>query len=62
MRNPDRIYNILERIKVCWEKWPDWRFMQLICNFQCAIGQVGFYIEDDEFIEALEAYCEINEK
>ena len=30
MRNPDRIDDVLERMKVCWKKWPDWRFMQLM--------------------------------
>lgn len=62
MRNPDRIDDVLERMKTCWKKWPDWRFMQLICNFQRAIGQDGFYIEDDKFIEALKTYCEVNEE
>ncbi len=34
--------------------------MQLMCNFQRAIGHDGFYIEDDKFIEALETYCEVD--
>lgn len=60
MRDVNRIDEILKRIKVCWERWPDWRFMQLMCNFQRGIGQDGFYLEDDKFIEALEYYCEVN--
>ena len=39
--------------------FPDWRFMQLINNFQAWIGSDGFYLEDDEFIEKFKQF--INE-
>lgn len=59
MRDPNRIYPFCERLAKIWsEKVPDWRFMQLISNLQSAIGNDGFYIEDDHILEILDAYLE----
>ena len=59
MRDEYRIQLFCERLaKILSEKVPDWRFMQLISNFQSAIGNDGFYIEDDHILEILDAYLE----
>lgn len=56
MRNPDRIKPLLMDLSELWEQYcPDWRFMQLICNFQQWLRSDGFYIEDDKI---LEKFCE----
>lgn len=57
MRNPDRIETFLCEIGKLWkEKFPDWRFGQLMFNFFSALGD-PFYYEEDEFLEAFKAYC-----
>ena len=59
MRDINRIYPFCERLAKIWSgKAPDWRFMQLISNLQSAIGNDGFYIEDDRILEILDAYLE----
>ncbi len=61
MRNPDRIKPFLETVEELWNKYPDWRFMQLICNLQRYLGTDGFYYEDDKMREILEAMIEHGE-
>ena len=39
-----------------WDKVPEWRFMQLISNFQSYMGSDCFYMTDKEFVEKLAAY------
>ena len=59
MRDINRIYTFCMRLAKIWsEKAPDLRFMQLISNLQSAIGNDGFYIEDDHILEILDAYLE----
>ena len=54
MRNPNRIPEILATLKQAWEKFPDWRFGQLIENLKIDIGVNDlFYIEDDELVEKI---------
>lgn len=56
MRNPDRIEPLLMELANVWEQcFPDWRFMQVVCNFQGWLQSDGFYIEDDKLIEK---FCE----
>lgn len=57
-RNPNRIDDVLKQMGELWKEVPDWRFMQLICNFQRYIGQDGFYIEDNKLIEKLKEWME----
>lgn len=60
MRDPKRIDNILNRIKVIWKSHPDLRFIQLILN-----SVDDYYLEDDDFIEKLESFydkCEFTEE
>ena len=59
MRDINRIYPFCERLAKIWsEQAPDLRFMQLISNLHSAIGNYGFYIEDDHILEILDAYLE----
>jgi len=56
MRNPDRIEPFLNEVGKVWrEKFPDWRFGQLMYNFFSVLGD-PFYYEEDELLEALKAY------
>lgn len=57
MRNPERIALYIEQLREQWERVPDWRFGQLLCNTLGGVmEEVGcsdiFYLEDDEFFEA----------
>ena len=58
MRDVNRIPHILEQIGEEWKKLPDWRLMQLICNFQRWCGSDGFYIEDDRLVEKLKQFTD----
>jgi hypothetical protein len=40
---------------------PDWRFGQLISNFQLQVGRDLFYIEDDVMEEMLKEYFNFEE-
>lgn len=57
MRNPERIPVILKRIGEVWKKFPDWRFGQLMSNFESWYGKDIFFPEDDEFAELLEEFA-----
>lgn len=48
MRDEKRIKPFLEELQNIWERVPDWRFFQLICNIQRGLGSDGFYLEDDD--------------
>lgn len=58
MRNPSRIYPLLNQIGDIWSRHPDLRFGQLIKNIEaCGPGDGGlFCIEDDEFEKAIEKF------
>ena len=56
MRDINRIDEVLAALKENWEKVPDWRLGQLLCNLQSAAGNDLFYVEDDKFVELLEEY------
>ena len=52
MRNSNRIHPLLMDIGNVWKQcFPDWRFMQVVCNFQRWLNSDGFYIEDDKLCE-----------
>lgn len=58
MRPIERIDLFLAEIGAIWkERFPDWRFGQLIYNFICENGD-PFYWEDEEFLARLEAYLQ----
>lgn len=54
MRDPKRIRPMLEVIANVWEKNPDWRLGQLLCN---AWGHHRdmFFPEDDELLDSIKA-------
>lgn len=54
MRDPQRIDNILERLKTVWKDNPDLRLGQLLL----AVVKMDrlFYIEDEVLIQTLENY------
>ena len=57
MRDINRIDPFLKEVGEIWkERFPDWRFGQLMYNFICEIGD-PFYWEEEEFLEKLEKYC-----
>lgn len=57
MRSPDRIELFVVELGHFWREYcPDWRFMQLLCNFQRWLGYDGFYLEDDKCMERFEKY------
>lgn len=56
MRDPKRIDKCLNTLREIWYEFSDWRFMQLICNFQSWIGTDGFFLEDEDFQKKLSEY------
>lgn len=57
MRKPKRIEVFLTDIGEIWkERYPDWRFGQLMFNFFCVYGD-PFFLEEDEFLVAFQAFC-----
>ena len=54
MRDPERIGPMLEVIKKIWEKYPDLRLGQLLCN--AVPESLIYYIEDEALIGAIEKY------
>lgn len=52
MRDPNRIDQLLARLKAIWERHPDLRLGQLILNV--ASDPVLYYVEDEELITAME--------
>lgn len=66
MRNTNRIYEILDALRQAWEKYPDWRFFQLVCNLQKyvsddVVGGDCFYVEDDKTLEAIKEMFALEE-
>ena len=56
MRDPKRIKPFLKRLAAVWEKVPDWRFGQLMCNTLGACGKDPFFADDEELISAIEEF------
>ena len=57
MINPDRLDPFYEKLcEIHKEKFPDWRFGQLVFNFMRWYGD-PFYLEEDKFMEKFEEYC-----
>lgn len=52
MRDPNRIDQLLARLKAIWERNPDLRLGQLILNV--ASDPVLYYVEDEELMTAME--------
>lgn len=56
MRDPKRIYIVVNDIMHEWEKYPDLRLGQLISNAMNGSGVDLFYIEDEELVKAIKKY------
>ena len=56
MRDPNRIEPFLNELGEIWkERYPDWRFGQLMYNFFSSYGD-PFYLDEDAFMAAFRAY------
>ena len=60
MRDIKRIRKFCNRLAAAWEKVPDWRFGQLMCNILGSMGKDPFFPEDDEMIAFIERYVGID--
>lgn len=63
MRDPNRLDELYLRMKeIHQEKVPDWRIGQFMLNFMSWYGakykRDMFYIEDNQFVDAIETYFE----
>ena len=63
MRDPNRLDELYLRMKeIHQEKAPDWRIGQFMLNFMSWYGakykRDMFYIEDNQFVDAIETYFE----
>lgn len=61
MRDPERIDEFCDRLKVAWKRLPDWRFGQFMMNClrsMHAQGRDPFFPEEPEMIEFIEKYAE----
>lgn len=62
MRNPDRISYVLSLIAQGWQKVPDLRICQIFENLKSYAGKDDlFYMEDDEFIQLIIDYFDLDE-
>ena len=51
MRDKQRIVLIQEEIRKYWEKHPDLRLSQIVCNCSVSLGVTDpFYLEDDDLL------------
>lgn len=60
VRDPNRIDELLERLKTVWKKQPDLRLGQIIINagrFTLGLDDV-FYVEDEQLVKAIESELE----
>lgn len=61
-RDPERIEPFLEELARLWHKVPDWRFGQLMLNFQYWLNATshgdGFYLEEDKYLELFKNFME----
>lgn len=56
-RSYSRIRNHVGQIGELWfKKVPEWRFGQIISNFESYLGTDIFYISDEDFIRKLNDY------
>lgn len=49
LRDPGRIPEVLDALAKLWNKYPDWRFGQLISNVFAVLDEDVFYTEDDDW-------------
>lgn len=62
MRDINRIEPFLKEVGEIWkERFPDWRFGQLMYNFICETGD-PFHWEEEEFLAKLRDYLKGDKK
>ena len=52
MRDPERIDEVLTKIKIIWKKFPDLRLMQLLLNV-IPNSSIAYFVEDEDLTTAL---------
>lgn len=57
MRNKDRIKPFCEKLAAAWERCPDMRFGQFICNVYGGVKRDPFFIEDEESMRLIEKFA-----
>ncbi len=60
MRDVNRIRPFLKIVAAVWEKHPDLRFGQLVCDV-VTNETMRFYMEDDEMLEAFQNFAKMVE-
>jgi len=60
MKDPNRIKNILEKLKEIWERYPDLRFGQLIMNL--FKDYELFFMEDEELLKEIEDLIKLDKE
>ena len=59
MRRKDRIRPFCERLATAWERCPDMRFGQFICNvYSVELKRDPFYISDEESLRLIEKFAD----
>lgn len=56
MRDLNRIDPLLAKLGALWKQHPDMRFGQLMINLLDNLGKEPWYLEDDSWMEYLDAY------
>ena len=58
MRDPNRIDPLLEKLGEAWKLHPDLRFGQFASHFFTYYGKPILLVEDDEWMDAIQAYID----
>lgn len=57
MRDVNRIAPFMDKVAVLWQQYcSDWRFGQLLCNFERWYRGDIFYLEEEKFLCKLEEF------
>lgn len=66
MRNPNRLYTFYNEItRIHMERFPDWRFSQLMVNFFGWMNQRSidpFFLEEDDTLELFKEFAGVDEE
>ena len=61
MRDPARIPIVLNQLRKAWELCPDLRLAQLLCAIDKTDRDL-FFVEDEQWLKAIEDFIEQKEK
>jgi len=62
MRRAERIDEFLKEFGKLWKIVPDWRFGQLIVNFQRWYGRDIFFMEEDKALRLLKEFFGVEDE